>query len=99
MLRVPPCKPPASALISVHPTNEQVNCPEDLAPVDPRLRELLFLDLLARGFYIAPRGYLALSLAVTDTQVGSFVTPYASPAISCGPMAVEGLPRTALWPR
>ena len=39
---------------------------------DPRLLELLFLDLLEAGYYIAPRGYLALSLALTSSQLAGF---------------------------
>jgi len=37
------------------------------------LQELLFLDLLDRGYYLAPRGYLALSLALTPYQLAGFV--------------------------
>lgn len=35
--------------------------------------QLLFFDLLARGFYVAPRGMIALSLAVTNTQIDQFL--------------------------
>jgi glutamate-1-semialdehyde 2,1-aminomutase len=45
----------------------------DLATSDPRLLELFFLDLLDLGFYIAPRGYMALSLALTRDQLADFV--------------------------
>ena len=40
---------------------------------DPRLLELLFLDLLELGYYLAPRGYMALSLALTPSQLAGFV--------------------------
>jgi glutamate-1-semialdehyde 2,1-aminomutase len=50
-----------------------VKKPRDLADGDPRLLELLFLDLLELGYYIAPRGYLALSLALTASQLTGFV--------------------------
>src|SRR5262249_31792783 len=40
---------------------------------DPQLLELLFLDLLELGYYIAPRGYVALSLALTAGQLAGFV--------------------------
>jgi glutamate-1-semialdehyde 2,1-aminomutase len=33
------------------------------------LKELLFLDLLERGFYMARRGMIALSLAVGDQEL------------------------------
>jgi glutamate-1-semialdehyde 2,1-aminomutase len=36
---------------------------------DPALQELLFLGLYRRGIYIAPRGMINLSLAVTDAQL------------------------------
>ena len=47
--------------------------PRDLAHSDPRLLELFFLDLLDLGYYIAPRGYMALSLALTRDQLADFV--------------------------
>jgi len=37
-------------------------------------RELLFFSLLERGFYIAHRGLITLSLPVTDKAVSSFVS-------------------------
>jgi glutamate-1-semialdehyde 2,1-aminomutase len=37
-------------------------------------RELLFFSLLARGFYIANRGLITLSLPVTDKMTSSFVS-------------------------
>src|SRR5262249_7218234 len=60
------------SLMAVHPTLAEVQRPEDLAGVDDRMRELLFLDLLEEGYYIAPRGYVALSLALTDQQLDGF---------------------------
>ena len=63
-----------STLLNVHPVPGPVRHPEDLAEADPRLRSLFFHELLHRGFYIAGRGYLALSLAVTDEQLDGFVS-------------------------
>ena len=34
---------------------------------------LLFFDLLERGFYCAPRGFIALSLAIGDRTLGDFL--------------------------
>lgn len=64
-------------LLNVHPVNGQVRSPADLAAGEPRLLELLFLDLLELGYYLAPRGYLALSLAVTGAQLDGFVAAMA----------------------
>jgi glutamate-1-semialdehyde 2,1-aminomutase len=60
-------------LMNIHATRAPIRGVDDLAGADERLRELLFLDLLDRGYYIAARGYLALSLAVTDEQLDGFV--------------------------
>lgn len=61
------------SLMAFHATARPVRRPADLVDADPRRLELLFLDLLEQGFYIAPRGYLALSLAVDDAQLAAFV--------------------------
>jgi glutamate-1-semialdehyde 2,1-aminomutase len=65
------------SLLAIHATAGPVRSPKDLASSDPRLIELLFLDLLERGYYIAPRGYLALSLALTSAQLTGFVRAVA----------------------
>jgi glutamate-1-semialdehyde 2,1-aminomutase len=61
------------SLLAIHATAAPVRTPEDLSRSDPQLLELLFLDLLELGYYIAPRGYLALSLALTSGQLAGFV--------------------------
>lgn len=61
------------SLITIHPTATPVRSPDDLADSDPRLLEVLFLDLLEHGYYMAPRGYMALSLALTSGQLAGFV--------------------------
>jgi glutamate-1-semialdehyde 2,1-aminomutase len=43
---------------------------------DPRIGELLFHRLLAEGYYIASRGFVALSLAVTGEQLEGFVAAF-----------------------
>jgi glutamate-1-semialdehyde 2,1-aminomutase len=54
---------------AVAPTDGQ-----SAADRNPVLQELLFLGLLDRGFYIAPRGSLNLSLPVTDDQLAQFLS-------------------------
>ena len=69
------------SIIGVHPTEDddpvaeasEVRRPSDLASIDDRVAELLFHGLLARGYYIARRGFLALSLAVSDEQLAGFL--------------------------
>jgi len=61
------------SLLAIHATAEPVRSRKDLAGSDPRLLELLFLDLLELGYYMAPRGYMALSLVLTPAQLAGFV--------------------------
>ena len=52
-------------------------CPADVADADPRPRELLFLDMLERGFYLARRGMVALSLEVGAAELDGFAAAFA----------------------
>ena len=61
------------SLLAVHAATAPVRSLSDLDQGDSRLLELLFLDLLELGYYIAPRGYMALSLALTPSQLTGFV--------------------------
>ncbi len=66
-----PSAPPAGARSSTS-TPSPVPCARrPTSPsADPRWRELFFHDLLDAGFYLAPRGYLALTMDVTDDDTG-----------------------------
>jgi glutamate-1-semialdehyde 2,1-aminomutase len=61
------------SILNVHPVAGPVRSPDDLAAADPRWRELFFHDLLADGFYLAPRGYMALSMDVSADDTGRFL--------------------------
>ena len=61
------------SMIAIHPTSGEIARPEDIDATDKRLRQLLFLDLLADGIYMAERGFMALSLMVTDEDCGRVV--------------------------
>ena len=61
------------SILNVHPVPCPVVSPADLERGDPRWRQLFFHDLLAAGFYLAPRGYLALSMDVSDDDTGRFL--------------------------
>jgi glutamate-1-semialdehyde 2,1-aminomutase len=56
------------SMLAVHFRPEPPGTAADVDKVDPRLRELFFLDLLGRGLHVARRGMVALSLAVGDTE-------------------------------
>jgi glutamate-1-semialdehyde 2,1-aminomutase len=53
-----------------------VGRPADAARGDPGLRELLFLDMLERGFYLARRGMVALSLEVGAAELDGFTAAF-----------------------
>ncbi len=60
------------SILGLHATDVEITSPHDLARIDPRIADLVFHGLLARGFYIARRGFIALSLAVTPDQLEGF---------------------------
>ena len=64
------------SIIGIHATGSEVQSPADLASVDHHVGELLFHGLLAEGFYLARRGLVALSLAVSDDQIDAFVDAF-----------------------
>jgi glutamate-1-semialdehyde 2,1-aminomutase len=62
-----------SSLMNLHATAAPIRAPADAAKGDDRVRELIFLDLLEAGYYIARRGFIALSLAVSDADLDGFI--------------------------
>ena len=79
------CVTGQGTLMNLHPLRGPIHRWSDTVSADPRLRLLLFHELLHRGFYIAARGYVALSLALTDDQLDGFVAAVAD--------ALDGMPR------
>lgn len=59
--------------MNIHPVRGPVESVADLASADDRVREILFLDLLERGYYPARRGFIALTVAVSDEDLDGFV--------------------------
>jgi glutamate-1-semialdehyde 2,1-aminomutase len=68
------CATGQGSMVGLHPVPGPVRSTADLADADPRLRELLFLELLERGWYIAARGFIALSIEITDDDIENFLT-------------------------
>jgi len=60
-------------LMNLHTVAGPVTAPDDLDAGDPVLKEMLFHELLDRGVYLAARGYVALSAAITDDDCDTFV--------------------------
>ncbi|KAM0717452.1 hypothetical protein Q7P37_007304 [Cladosporium fusiforme] len=53
---------------------KSIKCPEDFGKPVTELGDLLHLFLLERGYYMARRGFLALSLVLTDENIAGFVS-------------------------
>jgi glutamate-1-semialdehyde 2,1-aminomutase len=60
-------------MMAVHMTRRAVDRPEDAAKADPKLKELFFFDMLARGIWLARRGMMALSLPIGDAECDRLV--------------------------
>jgi glutamate-1-semialdehyde 2,1-aminomutase len=61
------------SLMTMHTVAGPVTSPADLAHADATLKELLFHELIERGMYIAPRGYIAMSVAITDDDRDRYI--------------------------
>jgi glutamate-1-semialdehyde 2,1-aminomutase len=70
---VPMCATGAGSLMNLHATPGPVRNLDDLRSADDRWKELLFFAALEAGFYIARRGFIALSIEITDDDVSAFV--------------------------
>jgi len=67
------CVTGSGSLMNVHGTAGPVTSTADLRAADDRWKELLFFDALDAGFYLARRGFIALSIEITDDDIDAFV--------------------------
>jgi glutamate-1-semialdehyde 2,1-aminomutase len=70
---VPMCVTGSGSLMNIHGTAGPVRSTADLRSGDDRWKELLFFAALDAGFYVARRGFIALSIEITDDDVDAFV--------------------------
>ncbi|WP_372624185.1 aspartate aminotransferase family protein [Falsiroseomonas sp.] len=61
------------SMMAFHFTDQPLRNATEVGAANQKLKELLFLDLLERGYYIARRGMIALSLMVGDAECDGFV--------------------------
>jgi glutamate-1-semialdehyde 2,1-aminomutase len=61
------------SLMNIHGTVGPVASVDDLRGSNDAWKELLFFAALDAGFFIARRGFIALSIEITDDDVASFV--------------------------
>ncbi len=67
------CVTGSGSLMNVHGTTGPVTSVDDLEAGDDRWKELLFFDALDAGFHLARRGFIALSIEITDDDIDAFV--------------------------
>jgi len=70
---VPMCVSGSGSLMNVHGVSGPITSVDDLHSADDRCKELFFFDSLHAGFYLARRGFIALSIEITDDDVDAFV--------------------------
>jgi glutamate-1-semialdehyde 2,1-aminomutase len=64
------------SMMAWHVARTPPACPQDLADLPAELRALLHLDLIARGFYVARRGMIVLSLPMTAADTAAFAEAF-----------------------
>jgi glutamate-1-semialdehyde 2,1-aminomutase len=65
------------SMFTIHTVAAPVRSPADLDGTDHVLKELLFHHLVERGIFLAARGFVAMSLAITDDDCDRFVDALA----------------------
>jgi len=69
--RLPVTVTGVGSLMNIHFSGETVTSPVEVARANAALKPLLHLDMLLNGIYIARRGFIALSLPVTEGDIDS----------------------------
>lgn len=64
------------SMMMVHMTPEPLTSPEDSGKVPNALRGLMHLALMERGYYVARRNMIVLSLPMTDTEIDGLVAAF-----------------------
>jgi glutamate-1-semialdehyde 2,1-aminomutase len=75
-------------IMCVHFQVEPIERPTDIVAVDPKLRVLFHLEMLRRGYYLAQRGYMSLSLPLTDDDLSGFVAAFEDVLATSAPLLV-----------
>ena len=61
------------SILTMHLQREPIRSIRDIRPRDARLRQLLHLDLIDKGFFTARRGYMAPCLAITQADCDGLI--------------------------
>ncbi len=76
------------SILCMHFQDEAVRQPDDTEHTPAAARALFHLEMLARGFYVARRGFIALSLPLTEADCDAFAAAFEDFLGACGPVLV-----------
>jgi len=65
------------SILAVHFQRRPIERPEDTADTPQALRALFHLEMLARGYYFARRGFISLSLVHGESELDGFARAFA----------------------
>jgi glutamate-1-semialdehyde 2,1-aminomutase len=74
------------SILCMHIQSEPVREPDDTAHTPAAARALFHLEMLARGFYVARRGFIALSLPLGESDYDAFADAVEDFLGACGPV-------------
>ena len=64
------------SMMNLHGCRSEIRTPEELVNSSEQVKELIFLDLLESGFYIARRGFIALMLPLENEDLEAFAMAF-----------------------
>ena len=64
------------SILGIHSTLGVVKNCEDLGDEDDRVLELIFLDMLERGYYFARRGFISLMMTIGSDEIQGFLDAF-----------------------
>ena len=64
------------SLMNLHATRGAILCGDDSPASGQPVRDLFFFHMLEQGFYLARRGFIVLSLPLTDDDLARFATAF-----------------------
>jgi glutamate-1-semialdehyde 2,1-aminomutase len=74
------------SILCMHFQHQPIRQPDDTAHTPASARALFHLEMLARGFYVARRGFLALSLPLTEADYNTFAVGFENFVEAYGPV-------------
>jgi glutamate-1-semialdehyde 2,1-aminomutase len=73
------------SILCMHFQRQPIRQPDDTLHTPAAARALFHLEMLARGFYVARRGFIALSLPLTGPDYDAFAAAFEDFLGACGP--------------